>query len=103
MSERLIRDGKTAIIYSPGFGAGWSSWGDEDHAEFLLHDREMCEAIERKDFDAARTRCKAVMGEKVPYFGGLHDCKLGWVPTGSLFYIHECDGNEWIVTDFRIA
>jgi acetyl-CoA acetyltransferase len=24
--EKVIRDGKVAILYSPGFGAGWSTW-----------------------------------------------------------------------------
>ena len=27
MMEKVIRDGKVAVLYSPGYGAGWSySW-----------------------------------------------------------------------------
>ena len=25
---KCIRDGKVAILYSPGYGAGWSTWND---------------------------------------------------------------------------
>ena len=24
--EKVIRDGKVAVLYSPGYGAGWSTW-----------------------------------------------------------------------------
>jgi hypothetical protein len=24
--EKVIRDGKVAVLYSPGYGAGWYSW-----------------------------------------------------------------------------
>ena len=24
--DKVIRDGKVAVLYSPGFGAGWSTW-----------------------------------------------------------------------------
>lgn len=24
--DKVIRDGMVAVIYSPGYGAGWSSW-----------------------------------------------------------------------------
>jgi hypothetical protein len=24
--KKVIRDGKVAVLYSPGFGAGWYSW-----------------------------------------------------------------------------
>lgn len=24
--KKVIRDGKVAILYSPGYGAGWYSW-----------------------------------------------------------------------------
>jgi hypothetical protein len=27
--KKLIRDGKVAVLYSPGFGAGWSTWNQE--------------------------------------------------------------------------
>ena len=33
--EKVIRDGKVAVLYSPGYGAGWFSWHG---IEELLYD-----------------------------------------------------------------
>jgi hypothetical protein len=27
--DKVIRDGQVAVLYSPGFGAGWYSWNRE--------------------------------------------------------------------------
>ena len=43
---KLKRDGKVAVIYSPGFGAGWSTWAD-GNAEAVLFDPELAEMLER--------------------------------------------------------
>ena len=29
MTDKVIHDGKVAVIYSPGFGAGWYSWNTD--------------------------------------------------------------------------
>ena len=29
MKDRVIRDGLVAVVYSPGFGAGWYTWNLE--------------------------------------------------------------------------
>lgn len=42
--EKLEKDGKVAILYSPGFGAGWSTWNSE-WADQLVFDKEIAEAI----------------------------------------------------------
>ena len=35
MVEKLERDGKVAILYSPGYGAGWSTWNDDNDGEYF--------------------------------------------------------------------
>lgn len=100
--ERLYRDGKTAVIISPGFGAGWSTWKG-DGAEFMRHDRQLCQFVLEGNLEAVRARCDAVLGEGAVYYGGLANLKVEWVLTGSPFYIHEYDGSEGVVTDFLIA
>lgn len=99
--ERLYRDGKTAVLISPGYGYGWSSW-NSDNAEFLLHDRLLCQYVLDRDYDKVRGRCDAVLGEDEVY-GDLLDLVVVWVPTGAPFYVHEYDGSERIVTEFRSA
>ena len=27
--EKVIRNGQVAVLYSPGFGAGWYSWNEK--------------------------------------------------------------------------
>ena len=56
-----------------------------------------------KDFDAARRICEERFPDGDTYFGGLEDCEVAWLPEGELFYIHEYDGSEHIVTSFRVA
>ena len=31
--ERVVKDGKVAVCYSPGYGAGWSSYADDELQE----------------------------------------------------------------------
>lgn len=34
--QKVIRDSKVAVLYSPGFGAGWYSWNTK-HPQLLFH------------------------------------------------------------------
>lgn len=43
--EKVIRNGKVAILISPGFGAGWYSW-NTDHKELLFHSK-LVEMVEQ--------------------------------------------------------
>lgn len=92
--NKLIRDGKVAVIYSPGFGAGWSTWGDGMHRESKMFDAELAEAILSGD----ERRIQLVAGLKWPldYNGGLRDVVVAWVPVGTKFRIKEYDGSESI-------
>jgi len=36
MKDRVIRDGRVAVVYSPGFGAGWSTWAHGEHGNELV-------------------------------------------------------------------
>jgi hypothetical protein len=44
--NKLIRDGLVAVLYSPGFGAGWYSWNSE-HPE-ILFDPALVELVEQE-------------------------------------------------------
>lgn len=100
MTDKLIRDGKVAVVYSPGYGAGWSTWNDE-HTTFCLFDRHLAELVLAKRMGDALAYVEA--RELNLYTGGLHDAKVGWVPQGTPFHIDEHDGSERIVTNFHIA
>jgi len=103
--NRLIRDGNVAVLYSPGFGAGWSTWAEPDIREAVLFDPAIVELVEQEKWD----ELKAFVALKYPtlYTGGLNDLHIEWMPVGTQFIVDEYDGNESIqkrdTTDWYIA
>jgi len=92
--DRVIRNGKVAVVYSPNFGAGWYSWNPE-HPE-LIFDPTIVKYVEGSDLGSLRS----YIGLKFPdiYAGGLEDLSIKWIPQGTEFRIDEYDGNESVVT-----
>ena len=93
--KKVVRDGLVAVVYSPGFGAGWYSWNKE-HPE-LLFDPTIVEYVETQQKD----KLLAYMGLKFPemYIGSsIDDLEVAWIEQGVKFRIDEYDGNESIVT-----
>ncbi len=47
--KKVIRDGHVAVIYSPGFGAGWYTWNQLlDNAEQLIYDPMIVQILEEQ-------------------------------------------------------
>lgn len=93
MVDKLIKDGKVAVIYSPGYGAGWSTWASHDgNSQEMVFDRELAEAVLAED----KAAMKEIADRKWPdaYKGGLNDCMVYWVDHGDRFEIQEYDGHE---------
>jgi hypothetical protein len=94
MLNKVIRDGRVAIVYSKHHGAGWSSWID---IEGIDTDPGLVELIERSaGQDEILTYCRNTWGTK-PYYGGA-SCGLDimWIPEGSEYIIDEYDGMETV-------
>ena len=94
--DKVIRDGKVAVLVSPGFGAGWSTWaysGEEDNRDFMLYDPTLVAMVEREDSVEA---IESYVTSKHPdtYCGGADDLTIQWLPVGTAFRIHEYDGSE---------
>lgn len=93
MLNKVVRDGKVAIIISPDFGAGWSTWID---VEGIETDPGLVELIERSaEPDEIETYCKNTWGVNL-YYGGAADLEIAWLPEGTEYIIHEYDGAESI-------
>jgi hypothetical protein len=92
--QKLIRDGKVAVLVSPGFGAGWYTWHSIDE---LVYDPSIVEWVEKVELD----KIQAYVGLKYPdaYCGGLEDLEVNWVPVGARFRIDEYDGAESLVLE----
>jgi len=92
LMNKLIRDGRVAVLYSPGYGAGWFSWNTS--CPEILFDPAMVELVEQEKWDELR----AFVVLKYPdiYTGGLEDLQIEWIPEGTQFQVNEYDGNESI-------
>jgi hypothetical protein len=92
--NKVIRDGWVAVLYSPGYGAGWYTWNDFTHGDELIFDPGLVDLVERSSGDIYE-----YVKNKWPdaYTGGLEDVRVEWLPVGTQFVIDECDGSESIM------
>jgi hypothetical protein len=92
--RKVIRDGKVAVLYSPGFGAGWSSWGGNRQCLFAP---EIVALVERgAGPDAIADEALRLFGDGF-YTGGASGLTIEWIEQGRQFRIDEYDGSESIV------
>jgi hypothetical protein len=92
--ERLIRDGRAAVLYSPGHGAGWSTWNHEHFLE-MLFDPQIADIVDHAD-EGWIDKVVAVATMKYPdaYLGGAKNLQIRWLPVGTQFRVLEYDGFE---------
>jgi len=87
--EKVIKDGKVGVLVSPGFGAGFSTWGAPIEAIF---NPTLIELVQQEKFQEA-VDFVSENWEDV-YTGGVQDLVVAWVPEGKEFIIEEYDGSE---------
>lgn len=95
MVERYYNENdELGVLVSYGFGAGWSTWNEDE----LAYDKRIIEkwlegvsSNEMMDYIVS-------LGYKKPYMGGYSTLDLEFIPRGTLFCIHEYDGAESIET-----
>ena len=90
--QKKTENGLVAVLYSPGFGAGWYTW---HHVPELLFDPKVVDmVIDKTSAETIELYCKTVYGDH--YYAGACDLEVAWVPTGTEFVIDDFDGNETI-------
>ena len=90
--NKLVKDGLVAVLYSPGFGAGWSTWNPG--VPEILFDPAIVELVEKRKRDELKVYVTLKYLDL--YMGGLEDLTVAWLPEGSEFRIHDNDGSESI-------
>jgi hypothetical protein len=97
--DKVIRDGKVAVLISKGFGAGWYSCYSE-YPELVFHPK-LVEMVEQK-------RQSEITDEWLKEHisidiccDGADDLEIVWIPQGTAFYIDEYNGAESVVTSAR--
>jgi hypothetical protein len=91
--DKLIRDGKVAVLISTGWGAGWSTWNTESPE--MLFDPTLVQMVED---DADMSELVAYAEKQWPnaYHGGLDELVVLWIEQGTEFRVTEYDGAESI-------
>lgn len=95
---KLVRDGMVAVLYSPGFGAGWYTWNQE--CTELMFDPAIVKLVEDENFDELQTYVELKYPEI--YKGGMMDLEIEWIPEGAEFLIQEYDGNETVYVKDKV-
>lgn len=104
MVQKLIHEGKVAVLISEGYGAGWSTWNNE--YPDMLFDAEIAQMIEN---DVPYSEIEKTAEKKYPdaYLGGLEDVVVKWLVEGTEFIVDEYDGSESLFilsrTNWRVA
>lgn len=93
--KKMIKDGKVAVLISPGYGAGWYTWNmhKDEGGEQLLYCPELVTAV----LAGAKPHELEKLAEDLfpeAYEGGLRDIQVQWVPVGAKFQVTEYDGFE---------
>lgn len=95
--DKVIKDGKVAVLISPNFGAGWFSWNDYD--ERLLFSPKIVKMVqEGRTYQINESWIAENLGIEDVYCGGLRDIEINWIPIGTKFRVIEYDGNEELLT-----
>jgi hypothetical protein len=113
--KKVIKDGKVGVLISPGYGAGFSSWGAPIEAIFnptlieLVEEKHTMEFVPNEKGGITRFRVwddpkyKELIQKMIDfventwedvYSGGVPDLQVVWIPEGSKFIIEEYDGSE---------
>jgi len=113
------------ILYSPGYGAGWSTWNahTKEQIKFLVEYPPLIEYVENNGgylpnrravwFDDEEERIKAIPAvqqlekewkERFPdeadlFLSGIKGLAIREIPSDARYFIEEYDGSESIVTE----
>jgi len=92
--KKLIKDNAVAVVFSPGYGAGWYSWNNSEYGPELVFDPMIANMILHNKKEEFAT----YMAVRYPeaYSPGFDDLAVRWIPVGTKFRITEYDGNEEI-------
>jgi len=103
MVDKLIKDGKVAVILSTGY-AGFSSWANSrEEAEKLMFDPEIAQMIiDKKDMlDIINFTIEKYKNNHVSAF--IYELAVTWIPVGKKFLIEEYDGLEVVLLEEDIC
>ena len=95
--ERRFDDqGLVAVLISPSFGAGWSTWGESEQVEAMLFDSRLVDYVLQTGTEGLAAFAESL--GYTGYMGGAEDVRVEWLEHGTRFVVEEYDGSESIRT-----
>ncbi len=94
--RRYDEEGRVAVLVSPGFGAGWSSWGDTEQRDAMLFDSRLVDFVLTQGAEGLGDYAESL--GYTGYMGGAESVQVEWLESGTRFLIDEYDGSESIRT-----
>ena len=99
-SKLVNKKNEVAILYSPGFGAGWSSWTVQYALQLATDSRIIKYRFNLDQFyhniDIETFIKQINCFELMPYVGDFKKTRIKFIPEGTMFRINEYDGAETI-------
>ena len=96
--EKVIRNGKVAVLISHGYGAGWYSWNTE-HVGLLFHPKLVEMVEQNRSCEITEELCKELLGtDEYVCVLGADGLAVHWIPIGTAFDVEEYDGAESLRT-----
>jgi len=101
---------RTLVLFSPGFGSGWSTWNGPGYEQLIFDTRIIDYITNEKTKDRLANLSKdmsqddveikqlmeTVFGKNSIYLGGFLQLTIATIPIGTMFRIREYDGSESI-------
>jgi hypothetical protein len=96
--DRYFNDkGQIAVLYSPGYGAGWSTWNSEIGQQ-MCEDKRLVEAsLKKLTAKEVYSLCQTIFDYKFICTLGW-PCEITWMSPREQYKISEYDGYESIET-----
>lgn len=93
---KVIRDGKFAVLISPGYGAGWSTWAEHTFEQDYLYHPRWVRWVEDGKKEDPEDVAREIWGEDHPYtcLAGATNLIVEWVPEGADIAVRVHDGYE---------
>lgn len=90
MRKHTNEKGEVAVLYSPGYGAGWFTW-NRNYPE-CIYSPEIVKWVIHGRIGPAPD-CQELFGKDF-YEGGLDQLVFRWLTPGTAFQVSEYDGSE---------
>lgn len=104
---KRLRGGDVAVLYSSGYGSGWSTWNTSDLKEQLIFDTGVVDLVQSYlDNIITHEQMQRYVSHYIEdkykgevYNNGIDGLDIAWIPVGTKFRIEEYDGNENVICE----